>query len=774
MGQFGMLNLSRAVVYSPVGASTPERKAAQMLVEEIQKRTRIQLKQTMQWPTGNSPVIAVGQAANLKKTGRSVPKAESKADGFGVRVNGATGQPIIWVQGADPRGTVFGAGWLLRQLTLKRDTITVANNLQISTSPQTSLRGHQLGYRPKPNSYDGWDLAQWEQYIRDLAVFGTSTIELIPPRSDDAADSPHFPLPQMETMIGMSRIADEYGLDVWVWYPALESDYTKPETLQKALAEWNDVLRRLPRLNGILVPCGDPGTTPPEVLLPMLEKQAAQLRKHHPSVQWYISPQGFSEQRLTTFKSLLEKNPPWLTGVAYGPWMRMSIAYFRKWVPARYPIRLYPDITHSHRCQYPVPNWDFPFVVTQHREPINPRPLDMVAIYRNTQPHTIGFITYSEGCNDDVNKILWSTLGWDANRPVEQILREYSRYFIGHAETDRFADGLLALERNWRGPVQTNRGIDSTLAQFQQMEQTNKPTLLTNWRFQQALFRAYYDAYVRQRRIYEAQLETDALALLTKAGELGAASVMRQANELLARVDNQPVALPLRMRVLELGEALFQSIRMQLYMKRHQAGRSDGAMLERLDTPLNNRPFLLQEFARIAALPTETEQVKQLQTLSDGLQSADKQTDVFYDDLGNPARQPHLLRGTPYADNPDFLNAPMVIHEQRSPGPNRYPLSWYSHVMGLYNQPIRLHYEGLDTRAKYKVRVVYASGPVRLTANQTTEIHPPLKKEFQLLEYEIPSEMTRNGTLDLAWTGAPGAGESGRGNQVSEVWLIKQ
>ncbi len=35
----------------------------------------------------------------------------------------------------------------------------------------------------------------WEQYVRDLIVFGCNAIELIPPRSDDEDDSPHFPLP---------------------------------------------------------------------------------------------------------------------------------------------------------------------------------------------------------------------------------------------------------------------------------------------------------------------------------------------------------------------------------------------------------------------------------------------------------------------------------------------------------------------------------------------------------------------------------------------------
>ncbi|AQG77991.1 hypothetical protein [Spirosoma montaniterrae] len=768
------LNLARAVVYCPTGATTPERKAAQMLVEEIQKRTRIRLAQATQWPTSNSPVIAVGQAVALKKTGRKAPPVQTPKDGFQVRVDAAPGQPIIWVQGNDPRGTVFGAGWLLRQLTLMRDTVLADNSLAISTAPQTPLRGHQLGYRATPNSYDGWDLAQWEQYIRDLVVFGANAIELIPPRSDTDRDSPHFPLPPMETMIGMSQLAADYGLDVWVWYPALDDDYSKPETVQFALNEWGNVLKQLPKLNAILVPCGDPGHTPPQLLVPMLEKQAAQLKKYHANVQWWMSPQGFDEKRLATFKALIEQNPPWLTGLAYGPWMRLSLPDFRKWTPARYPIRQYPDITHSHRCQYPVPDWDYAYVLTQHREPINPRPQDMAAIYRYSAPHTIGYITYSEGCNDDVNKAIWSALGWDPNQPVDQILREYSRYFIGPAVADRFASGLQRLEQNWRGSVRTNTGIDSTLALFQQVEQQAGPHLLQNWRFQQALFRAYYDAYVRQRVLHEQHLETDALAMLTNAPVLGSAGAMQRAVERLAEAETQPVALPLKMRVLELGEALFQTINMQLYMKRHAAVRSDGATLERLNTPLNNRSYVLQRFSSIATLTTENERLVQLRALQAELQPHENQPGVLYDDLGNPARQPHLVKADTYKNDPDFLKTPLTINEQRAPGSLRYPLSWYSHVMGLYDQPIRLHYDGLDPAARYKVRVVYASGPVRMVANQNTEIHPLQKKEFTLLEYDLPAETTRTGTLDLSWTGTPRAGESGRGNQVSEVWLIKQ
>jgi hypothetical protein len=69
----------------------------------------------------------------------------------------------------------------------------------------------------------------------------------------------------------------------------------------------------------------------------------------------------------------------------------------------------------------------------------------MASIFRLLQPHTIGFIAYSEGCNDDVNKVVWSALGWNPEADLTQILREYSGYFIGTRYGDAFAQGLLVL-----------------------------------------------------------------------------------------------------------------------------------------------------------------------------------------------------------------------------------------------------------------------------------------------------------------------------------------
>src|SRR5437016_5074918 len=83
------------------------------------------------------------------------------------------------------------------------------------------------------------------------------------------------------------------------------------------------------------------------------------------------------------------------------------------------------------------------------RECINPRPEDQAAIFRDALADTMGFLTYSEGCNDDVNKAIWSGLGWDPNTGLREILRQYIRYFIGEDYAEEFAQGLLELEQNW-------------------------------------------------------------------------------------------------------------------------------------------------------------------------------------------------------------------------------------------------------------------------------------------------------------------------------------
>jgi hypothetical protein len=768
------MDLRNAAVVVPASAPSPERKAAVMLVEEIEKRTRIRLRVADGW-AGSKPVILLGQAREL---GQIAPELVDRliaavpgADGFRIQAQ----SDVILVAGNDARGTLFGVGALLRQLRMERDTVDAPDDLKIASAPKYALRGHQLGYRPKTNSYDGWSVPVWEQYIRDLAVFGTNAIELIPPRSDDAADSPHFPLPQMQMMIEMSRLADEYGLDVWIWYPAMDRDYADPKTVAFALQEWGEVFRQLPRVDAMFVPGGDPGHTQPKVLMAMLEKQTANLRRYHPKAQMWLSPQSFNREWMNEFLGILKVDQPdWLAGVVFGPQVRMSLPELRAAVPKRYPIRHYPDITHSRQSQYPVPDWDVAFAATEGRETINPRPLDEAAIFRRFAPYTIGSITYSEGCNDDVNKMVWSSLGWNPDADVLDILREYSRYFIGFDYAEPFAQGLLALERNWRGPLLAQDGVYATLEQFQKMELAASPATLANWRFQQGLYRAYYDAYTRARLIQETQAEQRAMSELRSGKATGSLTAMSRAEEVLDRAAVPPQASEWRARVFELAEALFQSIRMQLSVTRYKAIAVDrGANLDTIDVPLNNRVWLKQSFDELRRMGDESERLAGLDRI---LGWEDPGTGGFYDDLGNPARQPHLVQGKDYADDPAFLESPLTGFSYRP----AVRSSWWTHAESLNDVPLRMRYEGLDRAAEYKIRVVYGGDSpgvrVRLVANGSVEIHPLIAKPAPVkpLEFDIPKEATQNGELILGWFREPGLGGNGRGCQVSEVWLIKK
>ena len=176
---------------------------------------------------------------------------------------------------------------------MKKQQLLVPNTINIETSPVVALRGHQLGYRPKTNAYDGMDERLWEQYIRDLVVFGTNAIELMPPHTDDASDSPMFPLPQMEMMAIMDDILDSTGIDAWIWFPLMFKDYTSSETIKKGLDESQQVFSKLKRIDALFVPGGDPGHVQPKILFKYLEKQAELLHKFHPKAEMWVSPQGF-------------------------------------------------------------------------------------------------------------------------------------------------------------------------------------------------------------------------------------------------------------------------------------------------------------------------------------------------------------------------------------------------------------------------------------------------------------------------------------------------
>jgi hypothetical protein len=105
-----------------------------------------------------------------------------------------------------------------------------------------------------------------------------------------------------------------------------------------------------------------------------------------------------------------------------------------------------------------------------------------------------------------------------------------------------------------------------------------------------------------------------------------------------------------------------------------------------------------------------------------------------------------------------------------------------THAESFWDTPLQMRYTSLDPDAEYLVRIVYAGDVfsmntlIKLVANDRYEIHPPLKKESPVkpVEFDVPVEATRGGTLTLTFSGPSGQGGAGRGNQIAEVWLIRK
>jgi hypothetical protein len=229
-----------------------------------------------------------------------------------------------------------------------------------------------------------------------------------------------------------------------------------------------------------------------------------------------------------------------------------------------------------------------------------------------------------------------------------------------------------------------------------------------------------------------------------------------------------------------LGEALFQTIGMQLSVEKYKALSVDrGASLDTLNFPLNNRDWLRDRFANIRQLRSEQERRAAIQRI---LNWTNAGPGGFYDDLGNPAKEPHLVRGPGFREDPAAVVSPRAdFEEDEDMGAARVArrMSWMDHAESLYDAPLQMRYTGLDNKARYKIRVVYGGDDsehkIRLVANEGIEIHPLIAKPNPIapIEFAIPAGAIKQGQLILTWSGEPGLGGNGRTCEVSEVWLIR-
>ncbi len=746
------------------GASTLERTAATVLAEEVAKRTGLYWPISGAWPTEGARVVVTVAAARVQ--GKAVPEEVSpkKADGYGIRTEMSSSGPAIWIVGHDARGALFGVGRLLRELAWTQERAWLPKPLTDSTAPEYAIRGHQLGYRATAKSYDAWDARQYDQYVRELALFGANCIEGIPFHDARPTVAPH---PRREMNRELSISCERYGLDYWIWTPA-DFDLKDLAKRQAMLDAHEQLYKDCPRLDAVFFPGGDPGNNPPELVMPFLEDLARLLDRHHPNARIWISLQGFEDPQVDDFYAWVETHmPKWMGGVVAGP-SSPSIAETRARLPLPYGLRHYPDITHVVRAQYPAGWIDPALAFTLGREPINPRPLYYRHIHNKFAPYTDGFLTYSDGVHDDVNKAVWSALGWNTHAEPRRIVLEYCRLFFGASVAEPAADGILAQEQVFEGALATKGSVDASLLMWQTLE-TQAPELAGNWRWQMCLLRAHYDAYVRARLLRETQLEHEANAAMLAAASTGADAAVDRALAILKTPDSAPIRLDLRTRIVDLCEALWQSIGLQTSVEKYGAsGAERGAILDFVDYPLNNRWWLEDELQKVKSLATEQAKVERLAVLGGW---EDPGPGGFYDDIGNVAKSDRVIRGEQVNSLVEVENAPVPDFMWWDDGQRRVRQSWVSKM----DWPLGLRYIGLDPNADYVLRTT--GNRDCLPRANGIRLVPTIdgKEVGAIKEFPIPRRAYRDRVMEITFD-VPFEPHIGwrDASRLSEVWLIKR
>lgn len=559
-----MINYREFKIFSE---TPPSSKAAELFSDEIKLRdSRIGIS----FCDKNEANFLFIEDASLSKDSYSITCSDEKITLFASGI----------------RGFIFAIGMFLRKIEKDGDSIILADDVSGNYSPDKVIRGHQIGYRTTPNTYDAWSYDDYRRYYLDMMFFGSNTVEHIPYERGVSKRNRLMKYDEEEFIVNASAMADEFDLDVSVWHPNNDG-----ESIEFAVERRRKLYEKMPRLNVVFPPGGDPGELQPEEFVLRCREIGKAAKASHPECRMWPSaqqPHSIPDWGIRFIREM-EKLPDEIDGVIIGPNRAFPIDELRRRLPAKYPLRLYPDITHNVRCEYPVhfdrDDWHFALTTGLSRECTNPRPREYRLIHRLTRPYVIGSVSYSEGITDDVNKAIWADMDFFPDCDLNTSLLDYCRLFFFGADAQKIADSILLLELNWQCDPAENPSIDNTLRIYDELS-ADYPFLNSNWRFLQLYMRAKCDWVIRHRRLFE-------LGLIKKAEKEIRLGKIEEAKENLL-TDFDDGYKKIRNDITDLAAKLFDLIGLQSDVENYCAdGWERGAILETMDLPVTDRKWLL-------------------------------------------------------------------------------------------------------------------------------------------------------------------------------------
>ncbi len=738
-----MIDFKKIEIYS----DTPEaQKAAELFSEEIKIRT------------SEIPGTATEKgSANF----RFLTDAEIHKDGFDIAVDDCA----VTVYASGIRGFIYGFGMFLRKLVPVCGVPSLAEDITGKYRADKRIRGHQVGYRTTPNTYDAWTYDDYRRYYLDMMFFGTNTVEHIPYEKGVSKRNRLMKYDEEEFLVKATEMADEFDLDVSLWHPNNDG-----ETVAEAAERRGKLYETIPRLDVVFPPGGDPGEFYPDEFIERCREISKALKKSHPNAQMWPSAQ--QPHSIPTwgeeFIEEMEKLPEEIDGVIHGPNHAFDLETLRRRLPSKYPIRLYPDITHNVRCEYPVhfdrDDWHFALTTGLSRECTNPRPREYRQIHRLTRRYVVGSVSYSEGITDDVNKAVWADMDYNPDCDLRTTLLDYGRLFFYGADAEKIADGILSLELNWQCDPAENPTIDRTLETFEELS-SDYPFLNENWRFLQLLMRAKCDWVIRRRRIFELEL----IKLAEKEIINGRLDTARKILETDFDVEYKKQ----REDITILAKKLFELIGLQSDIENYCADNWErGAILETMDLPVTDRKWLLGRLDYASEKENSEEIMKAV------INRNKVRSDEYYFSVA--------LNGLEECGVSQTGEIYMNFQGDR---PNVNTGAMPTAMFKVYdNLTFKCKVGGLDFDGDYKLKITFMSKKNaalkghKITANgvvvyegaqfgeRTDEEFDRLMlaPDFETAEYIIPREVIQNGCVDLEFS------EPIMGVMFCEFWITHE
>ena len=672
----------------------------------------------------------------------------------------------LTVKALTVRGLIFGYSLLLRKSEIHGGKLILLKNISGHYKPRKQIRGHQIGYRTTPNTYDAWDYDQYFRCYLDLMAFGANTCEHIPYEDGVSKRNVLMKYDEEDLLREASRLADTVDMDVSLWHPNSDN-----ETAEEAVARRDKLYASLKRVDYVFPPGGDPGELYADEFIDRCKKISEVLKKHHPNAKMTPSAQAphiypdWGEALCEELKS----EPEEIDIFIMGPNHAFPMHELRKRIPGRYPLRFYPDITHNVRCEYPVnfldDDWHFSYASALSRESVNPRPREFKKLHRIFSPYTIGSVSYSEGVHDDLNKAVWSALEFDPTEPLDEIVRDYARFFMPGADAQKICDGIFGLEDNWQTDPLESPSAKNTYNIFCEILKEN-PELSENWHFLLLYFRACCDMLVFTRRRFEENLCAECREYM-RFGEYEKA-----AKALDAPFSDSYNAL--RGEINTLAAKLFEFIGIQLDVEHYHTNSWErGATLDTIDNNVSDRAYYKKQLARLKAMPEAEQTAFAEMVLNRGNAG---ENGIYY------SVALHGLDTLGVHQNGEFY---MDFQGDR---PNAKQHSLPMCMTKVFdNFSFKANFGTLEQGCDYKMRIAYKSSRLdvikhhKIAVNGNTVYdgvqYGGVKDErfdelmlapgFESATYDIPADYLVNGTMELEIS------EPLAGFEICELWIYK-